>query len=170
MTESFRGRETSAKAIGQTWTFSRWTRNIFDDFADWSRTQLPDPIVLAEDAVLRLQKKQRAVHEDKKLPDEEKKFLLDAYQEQADRISKQGIELAASYLSLQCPRFRSLLGSPRGTAQLFCLQLQKHHPGTTLDTAWEIVHSLPSKECDRIMDVTAGTAPDSGGNGSAPAE
>jgi hypothetical protein len=161
---SYRGRETETKALGKTWRVSRWTLNVLDEFNDWARTILPDPLAVAEKEVLRLQRGARTVREDRELDDEEKQFRLQGNLEQQERISRLAMDEATSYLSLQSKQFQSLINSARGAAHLLLLLLREHQPDITEDVAFGIASGgISPAEMQRIMEVTAGKA--SGGNG-----
>ena len=163
----YRGRETSAKALGKTWKFSRWTIDVIDDLTHWARPQLPDPLAVAEVAVLRLQRQARDICADEKLGEEERAFRLAANLEQQERVSRLAMDRAVSYLAFNSPEFQSLLNHPRGTAHLFYLLLKPNHPDMTDDLAHEIVKGLEGEdgaeaEAERIMVVTSGRVPKGG--------
>ncbi len=167
---TFRGREVEAKALGQTWRFSRWTLNILDEFLDWARTVLPDPLVVAETALLRLQRNARAIRENKNTDEEEKAFLLQCNHENQERWGRLAMDEATSYLGMGSEQFQSLLNSARGAARLGMLLLRKHHPDINEETAFAIASEIGG-DMQRIMAVTSGKAtPDNLGNSKAPAE
>lgn len=166
---TFRGRETEAKALGQTWRFSRWTLNVLDEFLDWARTQLPDPLEVAEKAIFRLQREARRIRESKEYDDGEKQFLLSTNAQQQSLWADKAMDEATSYLGMGSPQFQSLLNSARGAARLAMLLLRKHHPDIDEETAFAIASEV-GDDMQRIMSITAGKAsPESLGNSEAPA-
>ncbi len=167
-TASFRGRETTTEALGRTWKVSRWSLDRMDDFRDWAATQLPDPLEIAEKALLRHQRQAWQIGNDKSLPDEERAFLLAANQERQERLARLAMEQATGYLSFLSPQVRTLLFDPRGSARLFLTLLREHQPEVTEEQAYQIGEAVGSKEQERIMAVTMGKGA-GGGNGEAPA-
>lgn len=171
---AYRGRETETQALGKTWRLSRWTLNVLDEFNDWARTQLPDPLAVADKAVERLQLSARRIRQQAKLKptdkdhldENEAAFLLQANAEQQERHSRNAMDEATSYLSLQSRQFQSLLNSARGVARLLFLLLRDHHPDIDEDTAFAVASCLDEEEVKRIMQVTSGRG---GGQGNADA-
>lgn len=160
-TASYRGRETTINALGQTWRLGRWTVDVIDKFTDWARTKLPDPVQVGEDACLRLQRKMSQAqvdHRNKKIPDDEMKFLMQFYAQEQERVARIAMDKAASYLAINSPEFLSLLKHPRGTAQMIRLLCEAHHEMDD-DTAFAIAAELPDEEKERAFTVTSGKMP-----------
>ncbi|MBY0523426.1 MAG: hypothetical protein K2R98_08500 [Gemmataceae bacterium] len=165
---SYRGRETETQALGTTWRFARWTVNVLDDFTAWAKTQLPDPIDVAQAKVDELAAAEFDLLQRKDMPEPELKKRLFVNRQAQERLSKIAMEKACSYLAFTAPEFQSLLNSSRGSAQLLQLLLRKHHPNVTADEAFNIATAVEKKELERIFAVTAGKSPPSG-NSPAPA-
>lgn len=168
---TYRGRETETKALGKTWRVSRCDLNVWDSYFDWARKHLPDPLKVAEDAVLRLMKHARQISEREDLDKEEKKFLLAANAVQQESVSRLAMDKACSYLAMDSPEFQSLLRTPRGSAKLMAMLLTEHQPGTTEEMALEVVQEIGEDEIKRIVEVTQGRSgpKPAGGNALAPA-
>lgn len=156
---SFRGRETETTLNGRTWKFSRWTLNVLDDFCNWAAKQLPDPLEVAEKAVLRLQRFIKATTDNPALDEVEKEFLVQSYREQIDRTSELAMSKASGFLAINSPEMQSLLNNPRGTAHLLLLLLKAHHPDATEEDAFRLAVEIPEAEMKRIMVTTMGKSP-----------
>ncbi len=167
-TATFRGRETTTTGLGQEWRVSRFTLDRMDAFRDWAATVLPDPIAVAEVALLRHQREAWAVARNKDMPEDEQAFLLAANEERQERISKLAMELATSYLSFLSRPVQTLLRDPRGTAHYLLVMLREHHKDVTEETCYELGQVLGQREVDRILLTTMGKGSD-GGNAEAPA-
>lgn len=155
----FCGREVTAEALGRSWTFSRWTLTILDDFLTWARTQIPDPLDLA------------TRHVEKMMVEEEKisnKALLAHRNKIKDELVTGAIKQAASYLDFGSPQVQSLLHSPLGGSHLLMLLLKAHQPDVTEEDAFQIIQEIGDQKLQHIMDVTTGKVAPSLGNGQAP--
>lgn len=139
------GRETELKALGKTWTLARWTRDVWEEFLVWARTQLPDPIEVA----LR--------HVDQLPPAIAEKLVAEA------------LKQATGYLSIGSPRVTELLNSPEGITRLIWLLLRKHHPEASEDTALAIVFEVGAESLQAKIDQAAGVQSAPAGNGPGPA-
>ena len=153
---TYRGRETETTALGRIWKISRCDLDTWDTFFAWARKQLPDPLKVAEDAILRLMKHARQTKDRDDLDAVEKKFLLEANAVQQEAIQRIAMDKACSYLAMDSPEFQSLLRTPRGSAKLMALLLSQHQPDVTEQTALEIVQEIGEAETIRIAEVTQG--------------
>lgn len=169
------GREHTVEALGQTWTAGRFDLAVWDKFLSWARTQLPDPMDVAERSCLRLAAQERRLVEELAATrgDAEKAELrgriadLQAAQTHVARI---GLDKGSSYLAVSSPEVTSLLGSPRGNAKALALLLAKHHPDVTEDEASLIALDAGPEQMRDLWAAVHGKQPASPGkNGSAPA-
>src|SRR3990167_8804169 len=99
-THTFRGRETSAKAPGVVWTFSRWELDRLDAWVDWARTMLPDPIAAAAAHIERMMEEEDDRVEAAKtdLEKEKVKTWLARRARIKDELTEAAIKKAGSYL------------------------------------------------------------------------
>lgn len=170
-TSAYHGRECQAHALGQTWTFSRWTIDILDDWTDWARHHLPDPIAKANAEIERMMEEEEGwVAAARTDADKEKlRTRLKRRAKMKDELVTAAMKQATSYLDFTSAEVQSLLHSIRGTSHLCLLLMQRHHPDITEERAFEIVTALPEDEIGRIWDVTSGKAPPAPKNDLAPA-
>ena len=159
--QSFCGRECEAEALGQRWRFGRWTLRVLDDWTEWARTQLPNPIDEAAAAIERME----ADEEKRKITDPK---LLARRNKIKDELVTAAIRQASSYLAFSAPEVQSLLNSPRGGAHLVRELLKGNHPDITEEKAFDLAQAMGMEEMERVMLTTSGKAPP-GGNGQAPA-
>lgn len=156
------GRETTVQALGKEWKISRRTLGILDDFTDWAASRLPDPLEVAEKAILRLQDKQRKVAMDfeaKKISSADAQHLINAYQEQADRYAKIAMDKATAYLAFDSAEMQSLVHSARGSARMLMLLLKEHQPDVDEDTAFAISQELGREGQSKAEAVANGSPP-----------
>ena len=159
--QSFCGRECEAEALGQRWRFSRWTLRVLDDWTEWARTILPNPIDECAAAILRMESdEEKCKISDPKIIARRNKIK--------DELVTAAIRQASSYLATSSPEVKSLLNSPRGAAHLLLLLLKPNHPEVTEEKAFDIVQVL-GPDLERVMLTTAGRSPPAGGNVEAPA-
>lgn len=190
------GRETTASAFGQTWKFSRWTRRVWMEFAEWAKTILPSPIdeatkgidklTLKDAEILReLRRKdmeematvQRANEEEAALAKAQGRqpilkqpiLMADGYKEMSSVVVDSAIEKAGCYLSFNSKELGSLIRSVPGVAYLFYLLLMLNHPGITEDDAFDISQAIGQDEVTRIMATVSGRDSGAPKNGASPA-
>lgn len=137
-TPSHVGREQTITALGREWTLARWDRRVWADFLDWAKTVLPNPA--AEAAA----------------------FL--ALVPPSDEVTRRAIVAEAlkckmDYLSVASPRVVDLIGTLEGTTKLVAILLQKHQPGTTDETAYEIITSAGKDRMQDVLQACAGVLP-----------
>lgn len=161
MQQSFCGKECEVQALGQTWRFGRWTLGVLDEWTDWARGQLPNPIDEAVKVIERME-----------LDEQERKItnqrLLLTRNKIKDELVNAAMRRASSYLAFNSPEVQSLMNSPRGAARLVKLLLKTNHPDVSEEQALDLVMAL-GEDLQRIMLVTAGKSPPGEGNGQAPA-
>lgn len=171
-THTFRGRETTAQALGTTWTFSRWELDKLDEWVDWARTKLPDPLAAATAQIERMMEEEDQRTQAAKTDLEKTKLQawLARRAKIKDELVETAMQKATSHLDFGSAEIQSLLRSLRGLAQLAFLLLREHHPAITTEQAFGVVAELGQEEIQRILDTTMGMAPPAAKNGLAPAE
>lgn len=180
-------------AIGQQWTFARFTRRVWEDFAKFARALLPDPVAIAianvkqatevdaetlRDIRTADAKEMSAAKIEKRKP----QLLAAQFRGLSDAIADKALAKGTSYLSAQSPELSALLNSHEGGAYLFWLLLNpKRHDdppviAVTEDEAYDVYWDLWSndgadgrKTIPQIISVCNGTAPECVKNGSPPA-
>lgn len=177
------GREFVAEALGQKWTFSRWTYGVWVEFAKWAKTQLPDPIVVALDGIEQAAVKDAEILRRLSQQDANEITLaakegrvpvlvLDKWTPLSDTLTNKAQELASCYLDFSSKQFRSLLTSPVGAAYVMYLLLKGKHPDATPDLAYDLFTVLGADTVREIFDQVQGKAPQPAGdpkNGDSPA-
>ncbi len=152
----FRGKETTSLILGVTWTFSRFSIDIWEPFLDWAATVLPDPIDVALQKVNRLADEYEKVKNDASLSDSRRGHLLLVNGTMQGAVTKIAMDEALSYLSPGSPRVQSLMRSPRGGAHLLRGLLTEHHPAVTLEECGWMIQEMEDAELERIIRVTSG--------------
>lgn len=178
------GREVTVEALGKTWTFSRWTRGVWNRLATWAKGILPDPIRAMLEFIDEAVKKDVAVLAWLVQRDEQEKAAAKAegrppvlmagrVRSVADELTSQALAKAASYLAYNSPELQSLLNDPFGESRVLWELLQLHHRGEiTEDGAYDLARDLGPEEVRRILKTAMGTpreAPKNSGGPSATA-
>ena len=163
------GRETTTKALGYEWTFSRFNIEIADQYAEWATKKLPDPIQLGMAAVKPLAEREWKLRHSDGVPEETRMQELFVLHKQQELFTTEAMDAARSYLSFNDPAFQSLANSPVGGAKLCYLLARKHHPELTEEEAFLLWQNIPQEEQTRILETTRGTSPPASGNAPAPA-
>ena len=162
------GREVEIQALGRTWKVSRWDRIIWDDFAIWARTKLPDPVAEMTKHIDKLALKDAVIMRELiRLDEEEKekhgnKAILMAprqVQQLADHMAERAQDKSCSYLSFNSPEMNSILNSVIGETHIFWLLLRKYHPDITEDDAYEVKLDIGQEELQRVLKIVAGATP-----------
>lgn len=132
------GREQTITALGRTWRVGRWTRAVWDEWLQWLRTRIPDPLQVLKDK-------------------------LDQFpQHLQGELVRQAIDRANEYLAPGSPLVTQALGSLEGNAHLFYLLLQEHQPTVTPDDALQVAMEI-GEQRGRVLRDVSGVAPE--GNG-----
>jgi hypothetical protein len=163
------GREYKVTALGKEWTFSRWTRRVWVEFAAWAKKVLPDPITAAlaaieqatiRDAEIMRELTRKDAAEIAKAEKEQKPPVLMAgqYKPLSEILVNKAQELASSYLDFNSPQFRSILASPAGASYAMYLLLKPNHPDVTEDDAYDVMTALGGDEIGRIFATVQGKA------------
>ena len=100
---------------GKTYTLSRCTLPIYEEFLDWCRSRLPDPFEGIADRI-------------RGLPDHLAKHLIDKAEERAARRG-----------SLTDPEVQAVAESLQGVRKMYALLFRKHQPGMTDEQVLEVV-------------------------------
>ncbi len=164
------GREVTEAALGQDWTFSRWTRAVHQAYSEWAQNMLPDPIervtrsldkVALKDAAIIRQLQIDDLAETKKAKEENRPAILMApqYTPFADVMTKQAINKAGCYTGFGSPEIASLINSPEGTSYLFYLLLKPKHKDITPDQAYDVMLALNQREeglSRKVIDTVSG--------------
>jgi len=129
------GRESELTALGRTWRISRWTRKIWNDWLDWAKTVLPDPVDTAQKRI-------------EKWP-----AHLQA------EVARDALDRANMGLSIGSRPVSALMDSPEGACQLLYLLLKKHQPDVTEDDAMDILMEVGLEAVQKRFDRASGTPP-----------
>ena len=167
------GREISKEIAGETWTFARWDRQVWVDFAAWGKSFLPDPLEVAmrnmdqivlkdAEAMRELQRRDEAEEKKARETGRPAVLMLPKYKQMAEYIVDKALEKAASYLSFNSPEMRSLINSAPGSAQVLFLLLKPHHPEISESQAFDLMQQMSPADIQEVFEVTAGR------NGGAP--
>lgn len=159
-TQSYVGQECEREILDQRWRFDRWELHILDEWTEWARSQLPDPIERAAAVIEKMMVTEENIEDSATLARRNKI---------KDEIMFAATKQANSYLAFNSPEVQSLIQSPRGAAQLICLLLKKYQPNVTADEAFRLVQAMPDGMMREIMEITAGHSLPAEKNSSAPA-
>lgn len=141
------GRDSEIVALGQKWKVGRWTRRVWNDFLEWAKPRIADPLDVAEKA---LAKFPAHLHE---------------------VIVRHAIDRSQMHLTAGSTEVQSLLGTVEGSVYLLYLLLKDSHPGVTEDMAFDIATEVGGERMRKAFDVAAGKVPAVvQGNEAAPAE
>lgn len=184
-------------AAGKQRTFARWSRKVWEKFADYGRSRLPNPCraamevakeVALVDAEVFRELSIRDIKEIDSAKAEKRKpaLVAGAWEGMEDRLWEKALLIANRYLSAGSPELRSLLTSTEGEGYLFFLLLSEKDPTINEDIAWEVYTDLKTNPCTEdetgqraddgrrtvrnILEVVQGIAPESVKNADSPAE
>ena len=163
------GRETTTKALGYEWRFSRFNIEIADQYAEWAAKKLPDPIQLGLAAMRHLASREYELRQAEGIPDAVRQQEMYVLHKQQEQVGSEAMSAARSYLSFNDPAFQSLANSPVGSAKLIHLLLHKHHPEVSEEEAFILAQAIDRDEYQRILETVRGTSPPASGNAPAPA-
>lgn len=175
------GREyVTQEVLGRKWTFSRWTRRVWVDFAAWAKTVLPDPLVAALDGIEKaalkdaeiLRKLSQSDAAEIALAAKEGRppsLVLPSWKPITDTLTAKAQELAGCYLDFASPQFRSLLSSPPGLSYAMYLLLREQQPDVTEDKAYDLFLALGQETVAAIFAQVQGQTPPQQKNGDTPA-
>lgn len=176
------GREytTAEEVLGRKWKFSRWTRRVWVEFAEFAKRELPDPLLVALDAIekaslkdaeiLRELSKRDAAEMVKAAAERRPPVLvLQGWKPISDTITNKAQELAGCYLDFSSAQFRSLLTSPVGASYAMYLLLKEHQPDVTPDLAYDVLAALGQTAMQEIFATVQGQAPSPSKNVGSPA-
>lgn len=186
------GRETTTRAFGAIWRFSRWEHEAWISLADIAKKHLPDPIevmlkhidkVALKDAeVIRglrmADMKSMAEHMEKCTKDRNYKepvppSMEAAYTPIADQLVRIAMDKACTYLEFNSPSMNNWIAGPVGGPFLFELLLKENHKDISSNDAYclivQITKEMGAKEVVRIREVAQGMAEDKLPNAEAPA-
>jgi hypothetical protein len=162
------GRECTFDALGKPWTASRWSRRVWNDFVEWAKPLVPDPLEVAlrhvdaatlKDAEIVRRLRQADLVEEVAAKAEGRPPVMIAplYSPIANDMVKAAQERAETYLHINSMAIQSVVKSLPGESYLFFLLLRKHQPTVTPDQAEEILEELPREEVNRILATASGT-------------
>lgn len=159
-THTLRGRDGEVIVNGKTWKTGRMTLNVIDAFLDWCRPLLPDPLTIATNDVLRLERAVRDVQASD-APDADKAAVVATLRRQQEQVTELAFDRATAYLSWTAPEVQGVLRSPRGAARMLYLLLREHQPDVTEDDAWSVLTALGEKQRDVFTKASGKVAGDS---------
>lgn len=127
------GKETQITVGQKTYKLARLTRGIMHEFAEWAKSQIPNPLnVVAE-----------------KLP------LFDKYPHLQDMMVKQAVKDSKTYGDVNSHEVQAIAGSMDGQIKMVTLLLKANHPEVTEDEAFEIAMQFSREEKDRKINAQA---------------
>ncbi len=140
------GEDNEVKFNGKTWTLGRVTVAVIEGFRDWVKEEVGDPFAPVERVMA--------------LGVLEKADLVKRIKEAEDVVEQ------LLCFSLDCPLAKAFCKTERGSAKLFHLMLQVHHPTASLEDAFALaMHLMTSGQMQAVLDKARGALP----NGQAPA-
>lgn len=142
------GRSQTVEALGKTWTLSRWSRAVWNDFLAWAKTKLPDPRVEGRKTLASL------LPQEGDAPD-----MRAALAEARNATAKQINEETLEYLTVNSKRVNALLDTMEGTEYLTYLLLRGEHPEADTELAYQIVLSVGSEAMSEKLKLCAGVGP-----------
>lgn len=108
------GRDIPFTLAGKTYTLSRFTRRILNDFLEWADAVLPHPL-------------------------DELKGRLDGFPKDVqEMLVKDAVANARLRKSVTNPEVNRLMNSEQGAFKVLHLLLAKHHTDLTEDDVWDI--------------------------------
>ncbi|WP_020469319.1 hypothetical protein [Zavarzinella formosa] len=112
------GRETTIEVGGQSYTLSRYDREILDQMTEWARAQLPNPL----EAI--------------------KGHIADFPKHLQELMLREAVANASRKLSFDSPQIQEILNSVNGAMRVISLLLKKHHPDINEEKVWAIIEQL----------------------------
>lgn len=129
------GKEKEIKALGKDWKLARWTREVWDQWLEWAKTRIPDPL-------------------------ERIRPSIEQWPERVqDLLVERAMEKATTVLTMGSPEVQGLMDSLEGLSYLFYLLLRKNHPDVTEDEALAIVLEVGETEAAAAAKVASGQVP-----------
>lgn len=155
------GRSVTVQSCDAPWTLSRWTLAVDDEFADWAKTKLRDPLELSGEYVKRLIAEERGLRKQLEADpkNEELQGKIADLEAMQTHYAKIGLEKACGYLSITSPEMAGLIASPRGAARMLWLLLRENHEGITEDDAKVIQENADPQELQEAFRVARGKVP-----------
>lgn len=172
--------ECREHAIGQEWTFARFTRRTWESLADYGKLRLPNPLetalavidqVTAKDAEILAGLRSKDEAEAAKAKEEKRKPLLvsNSFRPYGAELWDRAYAYSQRYLEAGSPELHGLLRSHEGKSMLCYLLLKTNHPDITDDAAhdvyWDLMLNASAdepdgrKSFDEIVEVCSGRAP-----------
>lgn len=111
----YTGKDTPLVVDGKRYMLSRFTRALEDEFVEWAKSVLPNPIAVIGAGL-------------SKLPANVQEMLV-----------KEAVAKACALQSFFNPDIQSLVGTPAGSVKLFSLLLRKYQPELTEDDVINLI-------------------------------
>lgn len=187
--------EVTVWAAGADRTFARWTRKIWEQFADYGASRLPNPcktamailkdvadldVAIMRDVLAKDQEEIKKARAEKRPP----RLVAPSWEGYSDRLWEKALLVSNRYLAAGSPELRALLTSIEGESYMVQLLLQGKDPTLSDDVCWDVYNELALNpitkdpdgrkaddgrhSIDAIFRITQGTAPESLKNGSSP--
>lgn len=131
------GKESPVEVDGKTWILGRMELSIIRGFRDWIKAQIGDPFDKVE-RVLKFIDKDEALARIK---------AAEAIRDQLEGFS------------LQTPLAKEWMGSELGMTELIRLLLQKRHPGTTSEEAFQLLMAMGGQLTAETLQQAQGSVP-----------
>lgn len=173
------GREVTVSVMGQSWTFSRWTRKVWIALTDYAKGRVPNPLVEAHavlpgyiiadaEAIRQLviadEAEKVKAAEEGRLP----VLMASKFSPSSDMLIQKSIDKRNLYMGFGSPELGAFMQSVDGMSFIFYLLLKPNHPDVTEDDAYEIMMAMDAADKARVMSVTRGDAQATPKNESAP--
>ncbi len=126
-------RESTITLNGKEYRLAKATTNRLDEFVEWCKTKLPNPIKLAGELI-------------GSFPAEHRELLV--------RVA---MEEGSSPLSINSPRVQALASTPDGSVRLFHILIKPNHPEVTLDELAEWMKNADATELQKAFAKVSGT-------------
>ncbi len=147
------GRDCEERALGRTWKFSRFTRNVWIELAKEGRRLMPDPIAVAMEAIDAFIDKDAQVLRRLRQQDEEEAsrakaegrnpiLIAGSFTSLSEGLERRAYEKKTAYLSAGSPELQLFIMSPEGQSYLLFLLLKKYQPEIDIDTAYDVYREL----------------------------
>jgi len=161
------GREITKEIAGQPWTFSRWDRQVWVDFAAWAKQFLPDPIDAAMRSMDKIALKDAEVIRELTIKDQAEQaraakenrlpvLMAPKYTPMSNHLSEKALDKAASYLAFNSAEMNSLINSAPGSAYLVYLLLRPKQPEVTESQAFDLMQQMSPKDIGEVFETTSG--------------
>jgi len=129
-------KEATIKLNGKDYRLAKATVNRLDEFVDWCKTKLPNPIKAAGECIASFPK------------------------EYQDLLVRVAVSEGTSPLTISSPRVQALAASPDGMVRMFHILLKPNHPEVTLDDLSAWIKDADAGELQAAFSKVSATKPE----------